>query len=49
MYRGNYLAVVARAKNNFQGKIGLATVLDENGKLNKNLGIEILSLLEVKG
>jgi len=36
------------AKNNFQGKIGLATVLDEDGKLNKNLGSEILGLLEEK-
>lgn len=33
------------AKRDFQGKIGLATVLDEQGKLNKNLGNDILRLL----
>lgn len=36
------------AKNHFQGKIALATVFDENGKLNKNLGSEIFGLLEKK-
>lgn len=34
------------AKNGYIGKIGLVTVLNENGKLNEDLGTGILNLLE---
>ena len=36
--KGNY------ARNAYQGQIGLVTVLDENGKLDKNLGKKVFGL-----
>jgi 5-methylcytosine-specific restriction enzyme subunit McrC len=36
------------AKNGYRGKIGLATVLDSNGKLNRDLGMNIFSLLTIE-
>lgn len=38
--RGTY------ARNGYQGKIGLATVLTADGKLNKDLGSDIFGLLD---
>lgn len=35
------------AKNGYSGKIGLATVLNEHGKLNSRLGEDIVGLLEI--
>lgn len=40
--KGNY------ARNAYQGQIGLVTVLDENGKLDKNLGKKVFSLFNVE-